>query len=217
MTDQTKLAIVIGLVVLAGVLLIYATAAKAATIEVPITTVHRGDPGDLFHEGTVPAQPGDQCVAVLESHNNRSVHPDSDILVGPVVFADVEDGVFQAGGITFVASGSVEVFVRLGADGVFSAGFLLEVTCNPTTTTTTTTTTSLAPTTTTPSSATSTTSVPPATTTTLSPPPVGGVDAGGGYDATPAPWWVEALVVLGTFALFVVLLAGTYNYWKRPR
>ena len=132
-------------VAVAAALVLYAGAAYGTTIEIPIDTIHRGNPGDLFHEGTIPANPGDQCTAELESRNNESMHPDSDILVGPVIFRDVESAAFQAAGQTFTAIGDVEVFTRLGPDGVFSAGFILEVTCNPPELSSTTTTASVTP------------------------------------------------------------------------
>lgn len=175
-----------------GVALI-AAALQPMTITIPITTVLRGEPGTLFLVGEAPAPAGAECVAELEGRNNKSTHPDSDILVGPVTFTDVENGTFQAAGLTFISDGTNRVYVRLGADGVFSAGFLLEVTCNPPTTTTTTTepiaSTSSTTTTPTPQPPTTTTtavfvttSMPSVTTTpsTLSPPPEGGIETGGG-------------------------------------
>ncbi len=191
-------------------LLVAATEVRADTLDVPVDTVYRGDPGDLIHVATIPATPGVECTAVLEGRNNESVHPDSDILVASIVFADVEDGAFSSAGLGFTATGPIPVAVRLGGDGVFSAGFLLEVTCNPPTTTTTapepseTTTTTDGP----------TTSTPPATTTT-SPPPEGGVPAGGGSEADRSiSSWV--LIPLG---VATVLFAGmvTFAAWMSDK
>ena len=164
------------LITLIAATVLITTAVRAQDVELPIDTIYRGDPGEIIHVATIPADPGVECVAVLESRNNESMHPNNDILVGPVTFTNVETGTFAAAGLTFTATGPIDVAVRLGGDGVFSAGFTLEVTCNPPTTTTTETpsTTSTVPNVT-------TTAAPPAvTTTTLSPPPVGGIDTGGG-------------------------------------
>jgi hypothetical protein len=190
---------------IAFVLLGTAAALAAETIEIPITTVLRGDPGQVFPIGTVPAQPGDECVAQLEARNNESIHPDSDILVGSVTFFDVEDRAFQAAGFTFIATGPIDVAVRLGADGVFSAGFLLEVTCNPPTTTSTS-----PPSTTSTTTATST-SEPDVSTTTLSPPPVGGVPAGGGSEAIASV--SDVAIQLGVALLIIGGIALAGGWW----
>ena len=173
-------------------------------VDLPITTVLRGPPGSVHLVGTIDARAGDECVAELsEFRNQDSMHPGNDILVGPTTFADVESGTFQAAGLSFTATGPIPVAVRLGADGVFSAGFLLEVTCNPPESITTTTTTTTPPGFTTTTSVTSTI---PATTTTLSPPPEGGVPAGGGSEADSAVWpWVVASIVFGLIALVAAL------------
>ncbi len=207
--------------IVAGLVLI-ATAVAAQEIvpqgvDLPIETVYRGDPGTLVHVATIPAEPGLDCTAVLESRNNESVHPNSDILVGPVTFTNVESGSFQAAGLTFISTGPINVAVRIGNDRVFSAGFTLEVTCNPPTTTTT-----LSPITTSstvPSSSTTSTSVvdsgppttsPPAPPTTLSEPPVGGVDTGGGACADGAcdGWSLSPLqtwILIGVWSLLAGL------------
>ena len=204
--EQRVIAVLVALVVI-GLALTAATAVLGSTIDIPINTVHRGDPGDLFHQGTVAAQPGDECTAELEGRNNESIHPDSDILVGPIVFADVEDGAFQAAGLAFTATGPVEVFVRLGADGVFSAGFTLEVTCNPPEQPDTTTTTRAT------SSSTTmqppvTSEPPPVTPTTLSEPPVGGVDTGGGACAKHGCGSLSPLLTWVLIGVVWSLLAG---------
>ncbi len=200
------------LIALIAAAILYAPAVwgQETRLEVDVDTVHKGDPGDLFFEGSYDAVAGEECVAILESvTNNDSVHPGNDLIVGPVTFTNIESGTFEAAGLSFVADGPGDVMVRLGADGVFSAGFTLEVTCSPPTTTTTVGATSTTTTTTAPST---TTSTPPATPTTLSPPPVGGVDTGYGSCADGAcdgfslsPWqtWAGIGVVW-------VLLAGLY-------
>ena len=188
MTATQRLYLIVLLIVsmIVWVLLWTVPAQAQTTVEIPIETIFRGDPGDLFAIGEAPAPAGTQCVAELEGHNNESTHPDSDILVGPATFTDVENGTFQAAGLTFTSDGVNKVYVRLGGDGVFSAGFLLEVTCNPPTTTT-----SIATPPTTTRSPTTTLVEPPATTappviSTTSPPPVGGIDTGGGACADGA-------------------------------
>ncbi len=204
-----------------GLMLGLSNRAEAQTppFEIPIETVHKGVPGELFHEGTIPVEPGAACIAELTFENDPgeepSIHLGNDILVGPVTFTNVENGMFEAAALPFISDGVNEVMVRLGIDGVFSAGFTLEVTCNPPTTTTTispTTTVPPATTETTVPSVTTTTLIPPATTTTLSPPPVGGVDTGFGSCADGAcdgfslsPWqtWLGIGVVW-------VFLAGLY-------
>ena len=195
------------LIALIAATVLITTAARAQDVELPIDTIYRGNPGDLFPVATIPADPGIECVAVLESRNNESMHPNSDILVGPVTFTDVETGSFAAAGLAFTTTGPIDVAVRLGGDGVFSAGFTLEVTCNPPTTTTTTgteppgsTTTTMGVTSTTGSTGTA----PPATTTTT-PPPINGVDTGGGACADGAcdvfSWgWGTVFLISGSWA-----------------
>lgn len=182
------------LIALIATVTMIATAAWSQTaVEIPIETIFRGDPGDLFTVGEAPAPAGAQCAAELTFGNNPgdepSTHPNNDILVGPVTFTNVENGTFQAAGLTFISDGTNQVYVRLGGDGVFSAGFTLEVTCNPPKQPDTTTTTSVPTITTTSapeSSTTTTTANGPPVSTTTSPPPVGGIDTGGGACADGA-------------------------------
>ncbi len=201
--------------------------AQETRLEVDVDTVHRGDPGELFFEGSYNAEAGEECVATLESvTNNESIHPGNDLIVGPVTFTNIESGSFEAAGIAFIADGPGDVMVRLGADGVFSAGFTLEVTCNPPTTTTqppessTTTTLTIPPTTTTTTNGV-TTSIPSATTTTT-PPPINGVDTGGGACAdgacegslSPLATW---LTMLAVFALATGSAWAFMRAWTRGR
>jgi hypothetical protein len=180
------------------------TIAYGTTGTISIDTIYFGDDGDLFFEGTIDAAAGDECVAVLASLNPDSIHPDSDILVGPVTFFDVEaDNQPRTETKTFTATGPVDVHTRLGGDGIFSAGFTLEVTCNPPTTTeSTTTTTALLTTTTT---AQPVITAPPVTTTT--PPPPLGVNAGGGSTAD------DGSVVEIAVAIIVVWAGGAWLAW----
>ncbi len=215
MTDRTWYLIAAALLIAA--VLLYAAAAEAqeTRLEVDVDTVHRGDPGDLFFEGSYDAVAGEECVAILESvENNESIHPGNDLIVGPVTFTNIESGTFEAAGLAFTATGPGDVMVRLGGDGVFSAGFTLEVTCNPPTTTTPTSQAPPASSTTSTTVSGTSTSAPAAPSTTLSPPPVGGVDTGGGACADGAcdgfslsPWqtWLGIGVVL--FLLMLLALA----------
>ena len=203
------------LITLIAATVLITTAVRAQDVELPIDTIYRGDPGEIIHVATIPADPGVECVAVLESRNNESMHPNNDILVGPVTFTNVETGTFAAAGLTFTATGPIDVAVRLGGDGVFSAGFTLEVTCNPPTTTTappesspsTTTTPTPVPSTTT-TTGSVTTSLPSATPTTLSEPPVGGVDTGGGACANHGCGSLSPLVTWVLIGVIWVSLAG---------
>ncbi len=205
-----------------GVVLGLSSGANAQPIEpldvdLPITTVIGGAPGSVHHIGTVNAVAGQACVAVLTFGNDPdeepSIHPGNDILVGPVVFTNVENGTFEAASLSFTAVGPVEVAVRLGPRGIFSAGFLLEVTCNPPSSITTTSMTAPPPDAGSPGT-TSTTGPTPAPSTTLSPPPHGGIPAGGGSEADswtaangmPWPWYwkVGAFALWGVAALAVL-------------
>ncbi len=213
---------IIGALVAAVIVFLIVPAVRAQDVDIPIA-VYRGDPGTLIHVATIPAEPGLDCTAELESRNNESVHPNSDILVGPVTFTNVESGTFQAAGLTFVSTGPINVAVRIGDDRVFSAGFTLEVTCNPTTTTTSSSTTTTPPgepttTTTTPSLTTSTTA-PPATTTT-EPPPINGIDTGGGACADGSCSSLSPLVTwLWMLTVFALATGGAWAFvraWTGP-
>ena len=195
------------------VIFLIATAAygQETRLEVDVDTVHKGDPGDLFFEGSYDAVAGEECITTLESvTNNESIHPGNDLTVGPVTFTNIESGTFEAAGLAFTADGPGDVFLRLGIDGVFSAGFTLEVTCNPPTTTTTA--TEPPPSTTSTVAPPTVTSTPPVTPTTLSEPPVGGVDTGYGYCAdgacdgfslSPLLTWLGIGVVWALLAVLV--------------
>ncbi len=184
---------------IAGIVLV-ATAARATEV-VAIDTVHKGESGDLFHEGTIEAVGA--CTATLRYTNSPaerpSDHPNTDILVGPVTFTNVERGAFVDAALTFIGTGTTDIWTRLGGDGVSSGGFTLEVTCNPPKSTTT---TQPNTTPTTDASTPPTVTTPPVTTTTLSPPPVGGISTGGGACAdgscsslSPLETWLTMIAV----------------------
>ena len=195
----------IGLLMI-GALVLYANVAYGAeTISIPNQT-HRGDPGQVFTEGTVEAV-GD-CTATLRYTNNepdRSEHPNTNILVGPVTFTDVERGAFVEAALPFTGTGLTEVATQLGGDGVTSGGFTVEITCTTTTPTTQPTESS----TTTSPAVTPTTALP--ATTTTSPPPVGGVPAGGGSEADSGlslPHWGDVAGIMLLTAGVVGLVYG---------
>ena len=207
-----------------GLMLGLSNRAEAQTppFEIPIETVHKGVPGELFHEGTIPVEPGAACIAELTFENDPgeepSIHLGNDILVGPVTFTNVENGMFEAAALPFISDGVNEVMVRLGIDGVFSAGFTLEVTCNPPSTSTSTTSALTSTTTANPDTSSSTTIANPSSTT-LSPPPVGGVDTGfgscadgacDGFSLSPLATWLGIGVVWFLLAgLAWAFIAGT--------
>ena len=124
-------------------------ATSPPSLSFPLTTVVYGEPGSVYEilSADVPAdQAGLSCTVTTSSANNPSVHPDSDLLVTSgdeqIVLSDVEsapDGTKKVDG-TLTLSTTVSVSVRLGADGVFSAGGAVVFDCvAPETTTTTTT------------------------------------------------------------------------------
>ncbi len=205
-----------------GVLITRAEAQTPDDVDIPIDTILRGDDGDTFLVATVTASPGLKCDAFLDGRNNESVHPDTDVLIQSganfAAIFDVEAAAFNTGSTSFVTDGLIEVFIRLGPDGVSSTGFILELTCNPPTTTTSTTTTTLSP------STTSTTVVQTTTTavaTTTEPPPINGVDTGGGacsdgacdgFRLSPLQTWV---LIPAMFVLSVGLAGAlTVAIWR---
>jgi len=156
--------------------------AVAATFEVVLEQqVVRGEEDESFNLGTfdVPEEVvGQTCSVVADGNNNTSVHPESDIAVtsvNTVMLLDVEGAPDK----TTTANGQLELgptvsfTLTLGPDGVYSAGFTVQLDCEPPPTTTTeppTTTTTEPPTTTTTEPPTTTTEPPPTTTTTTEPP-----------------------------------------------
>lgn len=153
------------------------------SIEIPLDTVVRGDPGSehVLGSAEVPQElHGVTCPVASIAENQTSVHPGNDLVVATdgdsIVLADVE----RASGAVTVAEeeltlGSVlTVTLVMGPDGVFSAGMVVKLCDIPETTTTTTTvpettTTTLAATTTIPETTTTlaTTTTTTETTTTV--------------------------------------------------
>jgi hypothetical protein len=107
-------------------------------IEIPIDTVVRGEPGTVHVLSTTPVAPEDVgrvCAVAAEGINNDSVHPNNDLIVrsntGEVVLADVEraPNVRTVATDTHTVGPEITVAVRLGPDGVFSAGLVVELDC----------------------------------------------------------------------------------------
>jgi hypothetical protein len=115
------------------------TAVAAAVIfRVPIDTIVRGPEGSVhFLKGVaVPREAvGMTCSVAAISGIQGPVHPNSDLIVtsdGPsVTMFDVEreggDRTDADGPLTLGESAKIEV--RLGADGIFSGGFIVEIVC----------------------------------------------------------------------------------------
>jgi hypothetical protein len=107
-------------------------------IEIPIDTVVRGAPGTVHVLSTTPVAPEDVgrvCAVAAEGINNESVHPNNDLIVrsntGEVVLADVEraPNVRTVATDTHTVGPEITVLVRLGPDGVFSAGLVVTLDC----------------------------------------------------------------------------------------
>ncbi len=223
MTNTDRAIWAIFILVVIG-LTLAAAAALAQTpddVDIPIDTILRGELGDTFLVASVTASPGLKCDAFLDGRNNESVHPNTDVLIQSganfAAILNVESAAFSTGSTSFTTDGLIEVFIRLGADGVSSTGFILELTCNPPTTTTTSTVVSS---TTTSSIPVTSTTVPPVTTTT-EPPPVNRVDTGGGACAdgacdgslSPLATW---LTMLAVFALATGAAWAFMRAWTGP-
>lgn len=138
-----------GLTVLLGMtplLLMTSTAAgQEVAIEIPLSTIVRGDEGSrhLLAQVEVPAEEiGRECSSNAVVHNQESVHPGNDLVVvsggDQLVLADVEG---EAGGETtadgtLILGTDITVTLVMGPDGVFSAGMTVNVICPVETTTT---------------------------------------------------------------------------------
>lgn len=97
-------------------------------IEIPITTHSKGDQGSEKQLTTKAVKNGEYTVRV-ETMNQQSVHPNSDIVIrsgdSKVVVNDVESASFvekNAEGTLTVGNDTVSVYVVFGADKVFSGG-----------------------------------------------------------------------------------------------
>lgn len=139
------------LTVLAGLVVVAAPALQAQEAPGPGSTIDieldfesgvHGDEGTelLLVTEPVPADlVGATCDAVADGSNNESVHPNSDLIIrsaNEVVIPDVEaipNSVTPAPeGSRLILGETVPVAVRFGADGVFSGGFVVRLTCSTT-------------------------------------------------------------------------------------
>ncbi len=201
-----------------GVIFVISSEANAQEepfIDVPITII-RGEPGEVVAVAVVPADPGLQCEVTLAVTNMPdSTHEGVHIGVGPLVYANVENGKPVANPTrSFESGGDIAVTVTLGFEGVFSGGFNVTGGCGlpPVVTTTTI-----------PNTTTTThvdTPIPPPTTTTTEPAPVGGVPAGGGSMAGVTYTFSGAvsvlLIILGVLAVLLAVGLGIRS-WRDSR
>lgn len=112
----------------------------AASINIPIDTIVRGDPGSQHLLATEPIAEefqGRSCKLTATSQNQGSVHPDNDLIVASDGNQVVLENVERTPGATTVADGNltlgpnVTVTLELGPDGVFSAGINVNLDCQP--------------------------------------------------------------------------------------
>lgn len=110
---------------------------EAFSITIPLDTVVRG-PNNSRHVLIVEPVPEQNrqdtgCLSTLTMNNNKSVHPDSNIIVqseNKIRFLNVESGSFTSETKTGLQLGNqITVSVELGVDKVFSGGLTLEVKC----------------------------------------------------------------------------------------
>ena len=202
-----------------------ALADDPVSVDIPINTVLHGDPGELIEVAVVQTGPGLDCTGGVDPTNNRSEREDTDVVfvsgnAGGEV-KGVESPNFVGGDFFFVSEGTTTIYVRLGIEGVFSAGFIAMLDCHEheeeTTTTVpdTTTTTHVDP--------------PPTTVTTITAPPpgcpqdpttpCGPVDAGGGAMAAilldPGP--NGGLIMGGGILVALAVLVGGLAWSMRRK
>jgi hypothetical protein len=114
---------------------------SSSSIDVPVTSIVRGDAGSTHQLADVavdPAMQGLTCAVVADAENNESVHPDTNLIVSSggnsVQILDVEavpNATTPADG-TLVLGPELVVSVTLGGDGVFSGGITVSLSCEPT-------------------------------------------------------------------------------------
>ncbi len=148
---------------LAALTVMGTSAALGVEFVIPIDTFIQADEGSLIELERVETPEeliGATCVGIAVAANGPSVHPGNDLIIASggttVVLEDVER---ESGAITpaagdIVLGETVVVTLRMGSNGQFSGGLVIEIgaNCTPPTTTTlaTTTTTTLGTTTTVP-------------------------------------------------------------------
>ena len=151
---------------MAGVFSPLPAAAAERIITVPDGTITRGTPGSSVSLGSATTIPGLDCVFNLSSVNEAqdSIHDNYLVIqIGAVAHSlliEQGSGSVETGPFTVTTGTTVELWVRLGDDGVSSAGAAVDMDCPPPPPETTTTTEAPPPETTT------TTEAPPPETTT---------------------------------------------------
>lgn len=207
-----------------------ALATDVVSVDVAIDTYH-GNPGDLILVATVDTGPGLECKGGVDPVNNSSEHDNSDVVfesgnAGGTIF-DFEVPTFVGQDIFFVTEGPTKIYVRIGDDGVISAGFVAMLDCHEPEEETTTTTTVAVETTTTTVPVPDTTTPPTTATTITAPPPgcpqdpttpCGPVDAGGGAMAAILldPGHNGGMIMGGGILLALALLIGGLG-WSMTR
>ena len=101
--------------------------------------VIRGAPGSEHLLGTLDvlaALVGRGCNVTATSTNNESVHPNTDLIIrsanNELVLSDVErdaDGIINRPDLLLTLAPIVDLYVRLGPDGVYSGGFEVLADC----------------------------------------------------------------------------------------
>ncbi|MEX1091766.1 MAG: DUF11 domain-containing protein [Acidimicrobiia bacterium] len=136
------LVVAAALAVLASLVAIAAPTAWASShidLSIPIDTHVRGQPGAQGVLATVETGDleGQECSVSATSENQRSTHPNNNLIVGSgsssVVLEDVESvpmGTVHAEGLLTLGP-TVTITLVLGEDGVFSAGLTVHLECEP--------------------------------------------------------------------------------------
>ena len=123
-----------------------ASADDTVVVRVPLDRTASSAPGTTVVLDQVTVDPGlvgRSCDASYRGDNNGSVHPGTDLLItsngATVVLVDVEGdpGRITTGSSTLTLGPSVQVSVRVGADGFASLGAQLTIVCPASATTTT--------------------------------------------------------------------------------
>lgn len=145
--QRRVLRLLVGSAVTAGLLASMASMALAAPgfeITIPVDSIVRIPDGEpvgwetLVGSADVGSEfQGQECAVRAIAENQESVHPNNNLIVrsgsSEVVVPDVENTPNQVieGDGTLVLGSSIQVFVQIGADRVFSAGFDVIVDCTP--------------------------------------------------------------------------------------
>ncbi len=139
--DPEGKAVRLGLAAMAASALVLGAASAASAevlVSIPVDGVVYGAKGEsiLVATAAVPADyVGETCLVLASTQNQESVHPNNDLIIvngdETIVIPNVEgeaDIATNAGSFETIAP-NIEVYIRLGADGVSSGGFELNVDC----------------------------------------------------------------------------------------